>query len=71
MRRLSKNKKGFTMVEILMVIAIIIILAAAVGISANDILNNAHSGQSSVSARMVSERQGVSAQESKLQEYGF
>lgn len=71
MKRLSKTKRGFTLVEIIMVIAIIIILAAAVGISANDILKNARAGNSSVSQRLVTERRGVSASESKLAAYGF
>lgn len=71
MKRLSKTKRGFTMVEILMVVAIIIILAAAVGISANDILHNAHAGQDSVSQRLEDDKQGISASEQKLQDYGF
>ena len=66
-----KRKKGFTLLEIIMVIAIIIILASAVAISANDILNNAHAGRDSVSERLVTERAGISASEQKLSQYGF
>ena len=71
MKRLSKTKRGFTLLEIIMVIAIIIILASAVAISANDILNNAHAGRDSVSERLVTERAEISASEQKLSQYGF
>lgn len=71
MKRLSKTKKGFTLLEIIMVIAIIMILAATVAISASGILNSAHRGQDSVANRVVKEREGIAQQESRLKQYGF
>ena len=40
MRRYTKTKKGFTPVEMVLVIAIILILASVVAISVSDILKN-------------------------------
>lgn len=55
----------------ILVIAIILILAAAVALSVNDILANARAGESSVSNRVEEISQGIYASESKLGNYGF
>jgi len=71
MRRLSKTKKGFTLLEIILVIAIIVILAGALSLGVSDILSNARKGNSSVSEAQESVTQGIKASEEKLASYGF
>ena len=75
MRRVTKNKRGFTLIEMLLVITIIMILAAVVGIGVNDIYNNAQAAKSSVGAGVDDVRDnkdnGISARESKLGALGF
>lgn len=71
MQRKIKTKRGFTLVEIILVIAIIIILAAALALSVHDILANAHAAKSSISSNVSEKQAGISASESKLASYGF
>lgn len=49
MKKISKNKKGFTLVEMVIVIAIILILASVVIFSVTKFINAAKSAQASVS----------------------
>ena len=75
MRRVTKNKRGFTLIEMLLVIAIIMILAAVVGIGVNDIYKNAQDANSSIGTGVDDVRtnndRGISARESKLGALGF
>lgn len=48
MKKIQKNKKGFTLVEMVLVIAIIVILAAVVFFSVADYLNRAKSATKSI-----------------------
>lgn len=48
MKKIQKNKKGFTLVEMVLVIAIIVILAAVVFFSVSDYLNKAKSATSKI-----------------------
>jgi len=48
MKKIQKNKKGFTLVEMVLVIAIIVILAAVVFFSVADYLNKAKSATSKI-----------------------
>jgi prepilin-type N-terminal cleavage/methylation domain-containing protein len=64
-------KKGFTLIEIILVIAIILILAAAVALSTNAILANARAANTSISANISEKQTGIQASESKLASYGF
>ena len=50
MKKIQKTKKGFTLIEMVLVIAIIIILAAVMFISISGYLNSAHTAANSVSA---------------------
>ena len=74
MRRLSKSKKnfrGFTLVEMLLVVGIIIILAGAIALGVNDVLNPAKKAQSSVKAQAANASQSFLLSEQKLAGYGF
>ena len=71
MRKLIKNKKGFTLVEIVLVIAIIIILASALVINLSDIINNGKAAGSSIDEGVSQMRGNISASEDKLAGYGF
>ena len=48
MKKIQKNRKGFTLVEMVLVIAIIVILAAVVFFSVANYLNSAKSATSSI-----------------------
>lgn len=74
MRRLCKSKKnfrGFTLVEMLIVVGIIVILAGAIALGVNDILNPAKRAQSSVKAEAGNVSESVLLSEQKLANYGF
>ncbi len=74
MRRLSKSKKnfrGFSLVEMLIVVGIIIILAGAIALGVNDVMNPAKRAQSSVKAEANKVSNSVSLSESVLAGYGF
>ena len=48
MKKIQKNRKGFTLVEMVLVIAIIVILAAVVFFSVANYLNKAKSATKSI-----------------------
>ena len=48
MKKIQKNRKGFTLVEMVLVIAIIVILAAVVFFSVADYLNKAKKSTSKI-----------------------
>ena len=50
MKKIQKNKKGFTLIEMVLVIAIIVILAAVMIIGIGTYINNAKSAALLVSA---------------------
>lgn len=74
MRRISKSSKnlrGFTLVEMLLVVGIIVILAGAVALGVNDILNPAKKAKQSVKDRAAAQSQMVNASEAFLKNLGF
>ena len=74
MRRLSKSKKnfrGFSLVEMLIVVGIIMILAGVIALGVNDVMNPAKRAQSSVKAEANKVSNSVSLSESVLAGYGF
>jgi len=74
MRRIdkhSKNLRGFTLVEVLLVIGIIIILAGAVALGVNDTLDPARRAQSNISAKAVAASQSIAGSELHLKNLGF
>lgn len=50
MKKISKSKKGFTLVEMVLVIAIICILAAAMLVGLNDYINRAKNATAAMSS---------------------
>ena len=50
MRRIGKTRKGFTLVEMVLVIAIIVILAGVLVVSVGSYLNKAKNASSSITA---------------------
>jgi len=50
MKKIQKSKKGFTLVEMVLVIAIIVILAAVLVLGIGTYLNKAKSASSSIQA---------------------
>jgi len=48
MKKISKNKKGFTLVEMVIVIAIILILASVIIFSVTKFINAANSAKDSI-----------------------
>ncbi|MBE7069235.1 MAG: type II secretion system protein [Ruminococcaceae bacterium] len=74
MRRIckqSRNIRGFSLVEVLLVVGIIVILAGAVALGVNDVLNPAKKAQSSVAADKITQSKLIHSSESKLRGYGF
>ena len=54
MKKIQKNKKGFTLIEMVLVIAIIVILAAVLIISIGTYLEKAHAAADLVSEHNLS-----------------
>ena len=74
MRRLSKSKKnfrGFSLVEMLIVVGIIVILAGAIALGVSDVMNPAKKAQNSVKAEGEKVSESVLLSEQKLAGYGF
>lgn len=71
MKRICKNKVGFTLIEIILVIAIIVILASVIGLDATGLLESGDEARSSVSKQVTSMQSGIQAREDKLEGYGF
>jgi len=71
MRRLIKTKRGFTLVEIVLVIAIIIILAGVTALSVSDILGRQKQASSSVQEAVSDAKKNILSKEKNLSAYGF
>ena len=74
MRRISKQYKtlrGFTLVEMLLVIAIIVILAGTVALGVSDFLDPAKKAQSNVKASALAQSKSISDREFSLCKMGF
>ena len=54
MIRISKNRKGFTLIEMILVIAIIVILAAVLALGISNYIQKAEASASSLSAHNYS-----------------
>jgi len=73
MRRTYKrcNSKGFTLVEMMLVIAIIIILASSVIFGVSGYLNSANKAEADINQQSSELVSHIDASESLLEYYGF
>ncbi|MBR2749761.1 MAG: prepilin-type N-terminal cleavage/methylation domain-containing protein [Clostridiales bacterium] len=51
MNKIYKNRRAFTLVEIVIVVAIIVLLAAVTGLSVSEYISNAHAGSEQLSSK--------------------
>ena len=66
MKRVNKTKKGFTLIEMVLVIAIIVILAAVLVLNIGSYIDKAKSAAESVRTHNASISAGVSAIDREL-----
>lgn len=66
MKRITKTKRGFTLIEMVLVIAIIVILAAVIVFNIGGYLQRAKNAALSVSSHNSSIEMGVSAIDAQM-----
>lgn len=71
MSRIYKTKRGFTLVEMVLVLAIIVILAAVVGFSIHGIVSKSNDASSSLASDRVEFRSNNAASNSAFVDAGF
>ncbi|MCQ2532177.1 MAG: type II secretion system GspH family protein [Saccharofermentans sp.] len=71
MKKIKKNKKGFTLVELVLVVAIIVILAGVLALNISGYIDRAKNGKKQVESG-VSEYSGkIQPLEASVKGYGF
>ena len=71
MKRVHKTKGGFTLLEMILVVAIIVILAGAFALGVSSIIKSTKAAQKSVSDANVPMSTRLYSSEAKLKGYGF
>ena len=71
MRKFSKNKTAFTLVEMVIVLAILCMLAAALTLTVSDYINKAKTADSKITEKVGQMSNSVSAEEAKFVTLGF
>ena len=71
MRKVYKTRHGFTLLEIVIVIAIIVMLAAVVGLSVSGFMSKSNEGSASVHKQKESLQANNALKESKFVACGF
>ena len=71
MKRVNKSKRGFTLVEMILVVAIIVILAGAFALGVRAIINKTKQAQANVNASKNLMQSNINASEKKLSDSGF
>ncbi|HOO48862.1 MAG: type II secretion system protein [Saccharofermentanaceae bacterium] len=71
MRKFSKNKKAFTLVEMVIVLAILCMLAAALTLTVSDYINKAKTADSKITEKVGQMSNSVSAEEAEFVTLGF
>lgn len=66
MKKINKSKRGFTLIEMVLVIAIIVILAAVLALNISGYIQRAQNAASSVSAHNNSIQMGVDAIDAEM-----
>ena len=71
MKRISKSKKGFSLTEVVLVVAIIVILASAFAIGIADYINTTEQASVKVDQSVSEISDNISTKESQLTAWGF
>lgn len=71
MRIISKNKRAFTLIEIILVVTIIVILAGVLVLNVAPYINKSHDASDAVNSDVSTMAQGAAASEAKLASFGF
>ena len=71
MKKIVKNKKGFSLTEVVLVIAVIVILAGAFFIGIQDYLNVANAAEADVNASVNNLSNTITDKENDLMSKGF
>ena len=71
MRKITKNKCGFTLVELIVVVAIILIIAGVTALSISTLLKRAQDSDDSINDEVEVAKNNISVSEHKLASYGF
>ena len=71
MKKIYKNKKGFTLVELVLVVAIIVILAGVLALNISGYINRAKNARSNVDSGVSSYQGKVQGLEKSVAGYGF
>lgn len=71
MKKIAKNKKGFTFTEIVLVVAIIVILASAMLLGVQEYLDTADAAEADVNASVEMLSNTITAKENDLKNKGF
>jgi type IV pilus assembly protein PilA len=71
MKQITKSKKGFSLTEIVLVVAIILILASSFAIGISEYLNTSQAAADQVDASVAALSDAIADKEDKLEGYGF
>jgi len=71
MKRICKSKIGFTLLEMVIVVAIIVILAGVLVISIGSFISNAKSKSSTADSERAEAEENIRTEESRMVELGF
>ena len=71
MKQITKSKKGFTLTEIVLVVAIILILASSFAIGIGEYLSTSEAAADQVDASVAALSDTIADKEAKLEGYGF
>ena len=71
MRKIGKTRRGFTLVEMVLVIAIIVILASALMIGVTGYIEGTKKAKNQVDAQADEVSHGVHASEEYLADFGY
>ena len=71
MKQINKNKKGFTLIEIILVVAMIVILASAFGLGVAQYLETSQAASDNVDQSVAALSDNIKTKENSLKYYGF